>query len=309
MANEPQRLNATGADAGRSCPYCRFPLKEGGELVRCGHCHAPHHADCWDENQGCAVLGCAGAPSANTSSQPTVVIPPPPPPSTPAATDKSAQSPNRSSGTNRAVVGAILALTVAIAAVAVVLLMNHSKSPSNALAANRAAQNTTPVTTSAPPATVTETVAATTPATTTTDVAAATTTTIPPVTNTAQPVDHGARTALNQYWQDMGADDYTGAYALESSKEQSGLSESQMAEDNAAVNVIWTKPAVPAPSNPYEATVEINFFAQNQSGSDQNCRHFVLNELMVNSGGRWLYGGPSGTYLAAVANGNSSCPA
>jgi hypothetical protein len=122
-------------------------------------------------------------------------------------------------------------------------------------------------------------------------------------------VDHGATTALDQYWQDMGADDYTDAYALEASKEQSGLSESQMAADNAAVNVIWTKPAVPAPSNPYEATVEISFYAQNQSGSDQNCRHFILNELMVNSGGHWLYDGPSGTYLAAIANGNSNCPA
>lgn len=206
-------------------------------------------------------------------------------------------------------IGAILVLAVAIAAVAVVLLMNHSKSPRSSLSASGSPQNTTPATTSAPPATVTETATITTPATRTTRSAATTTISSPPATHTALPAAHGATTALDQYWQDMGADDYTDAYALESSKERSGLSESQMAADNAAVNVIWTKPAVLVPSNPYEATVEISLYAKNQSGSDQNCRHFVLNELMVNSGGHWLYDGPSGTYLAAVANGNSSCPA
>lgn len=60
---ELRRVTATGAYIGRNCPYCRFPLKEGGELVLCGHCHAAHHADCWDENHGCAVLGCVGAPT------------------------------------------------------------------------------------------------------------------------------------------------------------------------------------------------------------------------------------------------------
>lgn len=33
------------------------------DLVQCGVCSAPHHDDCWADNGGCAVLGCAGAPA------------------------------------------------------------------------------------------------------------------------------------------------------------------------------------------------------------------------------------------------------
>lgn len=63
----PKRTTATPDDAGRSCPYCRFPLKEGAECVECGVCHAGHHADCWDDNgNGCAVVACAGGPSEET---------------------------------------------------------------------------------------------------------------------------------------------------------------------------------------------------------------------------------------------------
>lgn len=53
--------------AGRSCPYCRFPLKEGGQVVECSSCHAVHHEDCYHENGGCAVAGCAGGPTAQHS--------------------------------------------------------------------------------------------------------------------------------------------------------------------------------------------------------------------------------------------------
>lgn len=51
---------AGSGDAGRVCPYCCFPLKEGLPIVRCEQCHAAHHADCWEENAGCAVIACAG---------------------------------------------------------------------------------------------------------------------------------------------------------------------------------------------------------------------------------------------------------
>jgi hypothetical protein len=49
-------------DTGRACPYCRFLLKEGAPIVRCAECDAAHHADCWEDNSGCAVIGCAGGP-------------------------------------------------------------------------------------------------------------------------------------------------------------------------------------------------------------------------------------------------------
>ncbi|MEV4422669.1 RING finger protein, partial [Patulibacter sp. NPDC049589] len=74
---------ATSDDSGRTCPYCRFPLKVGAEVDGCGECHAVHHADCWQEGGGCAVVGCAGAASAPAapppdrggSEAPTAVLP------------------------------------------------------------------------------------------------------------------------------------------------------------------------------------------------------------------------------------------
>jgi Interferon-induced transmembrane protein/GYF domain 2/Prokaryotic RING finger family 1 len=43
------------------CPYCRETIA-AGDLYRCPACEAPHHADCWRENNGCTVFGCKCAP-------------------------------------------------------------------------------------------------------------------------------------------------------------------------------------------------------------------------------------------------------
>ena len=61
-AGPPIQRVATEPDSGRSCPYCRFTFKAGIPLIDCPACHAPHHADCWTDNKGCAVLGCPAAP-------------------------------------------------------------------------------------------------------------------------------------------------------------------------------------------------------------------------------------------------------
>jgi hypothetical protein len=58
------RVIATAIDAGRPCPYCRFPLKEGAAVERCDSCNSLHHEDCWRDGGGCAVLGCVEAGSA-----------------------------------------------------------------------------------------------------------------------------------------------------------------------------------------------------------------------------------------------------
>lgn len=58
----PKRAKATREQTGESCPLCRFPIKEREKLVSCGVCDAAHHEDCWDEEDGCAVPGCAGGP-------------------------------------------------------------------------------------------------------------------------------------------------------------------------------------------------------------------------------------------------------
>jgi TM2 domain-containing membrane protein YozV len=45
-----------------TCPYCRAPFEEADEIVSCQACATPHHADCYAENAGCTVFGCAKAP-------------------------------------------------------------------------------------------------------------------------------------------------------------------------------------------------------------------------------------------------------
>lgn len=45
------------------CPYCRMPLETAQEAAHlCPVCGTPHHEDCWEENGGCTVFGCAAAP-------------------------------------------------------------------------------------------------------------------------------------------------------------------------------------------------------------------------------------------------------
>lgn len=75
-----QRM-ATAAETGRACPYCRFPLKEGDSVRECGTCHSLHHSDCWSDNTGCAIVGCAGSDdgAATAVLPPSPGAPPPPP--------------------------------------------------------------------------------------------------------------------------------------------------------------------------------------------------------------------------------------
>ncbi len=49
---------------GKICPYCRFPIKEGEDVIVCSECKVPHHRECWEENGGCTTYGCRNAPGA-----------------------------------------------------------------------------------------------------------------------------------------------------------------------------------------------------------------------------------------------------
>lgn len=62
--------SAAGDEIGKTCPYCRFPLKPGEQVMTCPACKLPHHADCWRENQGCTTYGCQGTAAA-TPAPPT----------------------------------------------------------------------------------------------------------------------------------------------------------------------------------------------------------------------------------------------
>lgn len=173
---DPLRSVAGQAETGRSCPYCRFPLKEGVPIVVCGVCGAPHHADCWHDNGGCAVVACAGGPAPGSADQageiaeaPTAAyqasptaphappaVPPPPP------TWPPQQLPSSNERRNPSLTIAVIVLAVAVAGAAVAVVL--SRQGGNAqLAANTVTPRT--VTVPATSEAVTETVPAATTST------------------------------------------------------------------------------------------------------------------------------------------------
>lgn len=60
-ASRPQ-ISPAKAESGGVCPYCRTEITATAPSRVCPACHTPHHADCWKENRGCTVYGCAMAP-------------------------------------------------------------------------------------------------------------------------------------------------------------------------------------------------------------------------------------------------------
>lgn len=45
------------------CAICLSPIKSAESKSACPACRAEYHADCWQENGGCAVYGCAQVPT------------------------------------------------------------------------------------------------------------------------------------------------------------------------------------------------------------------------------------------------------
>src|SRR5260370_6469857 len=46
------------------CPYCRMPFDDKAPAkIHCTACGMAHHEDCYQENGGCTVFGCARAPA------------------------------------------------------------------------------------------------------------------------------------------------------------------------------------------------------------------------------------------------------
>lgn len=43
------------------CAYCHHALGDVA-VEECPTCHTPHHAECWEENGGCAVAMCDSGP-------------------------------------------------------------------------------------------------------------------------------------------------------------------------------------------------------------------------------------------------------
>jgi hypothetical protein len=47
-----------GCDAAPRCPFCHDTLDVGENVSSCGGCKTMIHADCFEENRGCPILGC-----------------------------------------------------------------------------------------------------------------------------------------------------------------------------------------------------------------------------------------------------------
>jgi hypothetical protein len=45
------------------CPYCRASITETEPTTICSGCGTKHHQDCYQENGGCTIFGCACAPA------------------------------------------------------------------------------------------------------------------------------------------------------------------------------------------------------------------------------------------------------
>ena len=187
----PLSLIATRDTAGRTCPYCRFPLKEGGAALECGACHAIHHQECFTENGGCAVAGCAAGPgspaaqafvAASRSAAPTSTgvaasgygrpAPSPPPPTPPGR--------NRLAPT--LIVAAVVLLILAGGATALVVSGGGSQTTSSTIASSAAPPSST--STSVPAATADAPAQTQPPASTTASDSGSSTTTVSNLTGT-----------------------------------------------------------------------------------------------------------------------------
>ena len=53
---------AVSAGNSELCAICQSPLGADEQKAACPDCSAVYHADCWQENRGCAVYGCPQVP-------------------------------------------------------------------------------------------------------------------------------------------------------------------------------------------------------------------------------------------------------
>ena len=343
MAYQPggvERVVATKEFAGRTCPYCRFPLKQDGEIALCGHCRAAHHADCWVDNGGCAVVACAGGPGKEAATgQATVAMPVAPAaagalnatavqPTQPAYSQWSSAGtpgapppppvPPRDSGGsgNTGLIAALVVLALAIGGVAAAVLVMKGKGGASTVAQNSNATTNTPAVQTTTVVTVLQTQTATTP--TTGNEGQTTSTPAAPGGGPSKTgggsgstsAASGAKGAIDSYCTDVNSGEYADAVNLSTSSESDESSVGTFQSEKPNINIIWT--ANPVSDGSGNQIVRISFYAQNTVGSDQTCRHFVISSLMEPDGsGGWLYDGhePGTTTIDQDTPGNPNCPA
>jgi hypothetical protein len=292
----PEKKSATAQDAGRNCPYCRFALKEGADAMVCGACMAPHHLDCWTDNGGCAVMGCAGGPTGTGATPGTAeaasrtAVPggsqTPPPQAPPPATAPPAPS-GGSRGPQLSI--AILVLAVAILGVAGAIVLTKGSSPRTPAAVISPGTTGATTGTSIRPTTG--------PTTGPTSGGATKRTTTVRVQHTAGPAQ-GAVTAWRHYWQLEDEGDYSAMFAMETADERDSFPDLVQDFESGQPSTIVDYAGPAQYQGGGVAYVPAAIFTHNRySGADgdTSCREFAGTAVMVKSDGEWLYGKPSWT--------------
>lgn len=59
MESSDELIPGPAVPSGTKCPFCLVDVGPGDETESCPSCHAVYHRECWIENGGCAVYGCA----------------------------------------------------------------------------------------------------------------------------------------------------------------------------------------------------------------------------------------------------------
>lgn len=295
--SRPTSRAASPEDVGRSCPYCRFAFKQGTDIVACGDCHAAHHADCWDDNGGCAILGCASAPPSTAHSGPTVRHPVAagpatggvPPAQPPVAAQPPAPAPPARQGLGTtmvvACIVALLAAGVAIAAVA-------TRSPD-------------------PPPTSSDTTTGEAPGTgidggegTGTDPEVS-----PPP---PPPPASGALKVVRAHFEYLGSGEYQRAFNLFLPSYQSSAGSSWIAQRSAAAPKVNIAILEPSTDDGSFATLDAKIYTRDTarvSGSDRQCRRFEGTLAARKSGGRWYYSPAENSWRGTpLPSATSECP-
>lgn len=320
---EPVRGIADGGMSGRTCPYCRFPLKEGVEMIACGECHAAHHVDCWADNAGCAVMGCAAAPAATEATEEATQVTPGMPPVAP-GTGKlhisSDEWPARSvpqsppppppatqPGRRPRPLGlsfAVVLLALAIAGAATALLLTKSKNHSITITQVKG-RNATETSTTDANAQTSSTDTSSSDASSTSD---STTSAMNESPGAASPApgdvgSNGPEAAFRHYWDLVNNGDYHDAFLMETGDEHNAEPSFESDKQAARPKIAIASVGPTSFSSHGEADVTVDFYSQDQNpapGSDTLCREFTGTAVMVKSGGAWLYGRPQ--YNATVHN-------
>ena len=60
--SETARVGSETYVPGTDCAICQTAISTEDAKTGCPECKAEYHSDCWQENGGCAVYGCAGVP-------------------------------------------------------------------------------------------------------------------------------------------------------------------------------------------------------------------------------------------------------